>query len=194
MTTAEPTTPQSSPQEPPARVDSGEDCSFCRRAISPSEIYHRVTVGMNEDGPSSERHAVTVEEVSELVVCATCHPRVSVVLDGFLERLWDMMIEPEPEPYAMASDDLPPSEPTLPALSLPSLKFPLNLLSSDVQVLSEEMLALAARAFPASPAGFTLGLAVGRFVSAGLSSDDIHLLVDNALGTIAPRVAEGMQS
>lgn len=194
MTDVNPPSPLDATHEPPRpSLPTSEECDFCRRTIASTETYHRVTVGMNEDGESSAHHPITVEEVSELVACVACQPAVSAVLDGFLDRLWTMRRDSQPI-GEMSSDDLPPSEPTVPAFSLPAVEFPFNLVSADAQRHVDQMLELAAQAFPPSPESFTLGVAVGRFVAAGLDPADIHTLVDNALGTIANQSPESLPS
>lgn len=75
--------PATSPEALPAPV-----CDFCHAPIAPHATFHRATLGMNEDGASSWEHVRSVEEVSELVICAGCQPAVSARFDAFLVELW----------------------------------------------------------------------------------------------------------
>lgn len=59
-------------------------CDFCHAAIPHDAAHHHITLGMND----SSTAASTVEETSELDVCAACEPAVTARFDAFLAELW----------------------------------------------------------------------------------------------------------
>lgn len=161
------------------------DCSFCTGTIPTDVTYHRMIVGMNEDGAASAIDAArTVEEVSEMCICKDCYPRVDILMDGFLERLWEArrpdltvdISEPKPEPAAELGDT---QRVTLPEV----FATPYGPTSADSVALGAEILSLARQGYPPSPEGFLLGLVVGRLLAAGLSENDIHGIVAASVQT-----------
>ena len=69
------------------------ECDLCRRELAAGEGYHQMTLGMNEapyfvNGPIERESAV--ESTTEMVVCTTCEPKVTVAFDAFLATLWTM--------------------------------------------------------------------------------------------------------
>lgn len=58
---------------------------------------------------------------------------------------------------------------------------PLGLTTTEAAEAGAEMMAIAARIHPDSPEGFTLGIVIGRLLSAGLDANDIRELVEVTL-------------
>lgn len=145
-----------------------DGCNFCHREIAPHESFHRITVGMNEEGPGGtfSLASSTVEEVSELFVCKACHPAIDTLVNRFLAALW-ARIQPR-------SDALPPPE---------AIATPYGLTTPDAVAAGAEMLAVAARAYPASPEGFALGVIVGKLAREGLTTEQIGGLVEQIVGS-----------
>lgn len=75
------------------------DCDLCRRVFARGDAYYRVTLGM-DDRPSHVgariEHEPTVEDTTELTICAACEPVVSEPLERLLSIIWDMR-KPDPE-------------------------------------------------------------------------------------------------
>lgn len=96
-------------QTPAAAASHGTFCDLCHRTIATCEPYHRVTLGMNEEQPPNPYDSVrtTVEEVSELVICAACEPKVSKQVDSLLAELWEMRA-PEPGALDPSACAIPP--------------------------------------------------------------------------------------
>lgn len=69
------------------------ECDLCRCSLRPGDAYYRVTLGMDETpsiiGAPLETET-TVEDVSELVVCAGCQPSVAAPLERLLRVIWAM--------------------------------------------------------------------------------------------------------
>jgi hypothetical protein len=91
-------------------MDLRLSCDLCHAAIGGESVFHRVTVGMNEESPQSwpDRAQTTVEEVSEMVVCAVCEPKVTARFDAFLTELWDMREDEPDEPPPPLPCHVPP--------------------------------------------------------------------------------------
>lgn len=175
------------------------DCSFCPATIHTDAVYHRMIVGMNEDGASSTTDAArTVEEVSELCICSECYPRIDVLMDGFLERLWNAR-QPDLS-LAVPSGAPAETEPSLAdtqPLILPgvTLTTPFGPVSGETVDVASQIIELARRVYEQSPEGFLLGLVVGRLLASGLSEDDIHGIVTASVhAAIGPAPTEGASS
>lgn len=84
------------------------ECDLCRRSLSKGDAYFRVTLGM-DDTPSHVGAPLasesTVEDMSELIVCAGCEPTVAAPLEQLLAVIWGMR-----KPSPLDEDD----EPTVP--------------------------------------------------------------------------------
>lgn len=157
--------------EPPHAASA---CDFCHRGIGIAEAFHRVTIGMNDDGPAAAAGS-TVEETSEMLVCAECRPAVDASVDRFLEELWKLRLG--------TAEQKPPEPPALPTerFSGRLVSTPYGIVSPELVAVGIEMLETAARANPQSPEGFALGIVVGRLQSFGLTNAEVHGLVDRVL-------------
>lgn len=91
-----------------ARIAIPDECDICRKPFAQGDPYFRVTLGMDET-PSHVgapiEHESTVEETSELIVCADCEPAVAEPVTALLSTLWAMR-----KPDSVLEDD----EPTVP--------------------------------------------------------------------------------
>lgn len=147
------------------------ECDFCRSVIAEDALYHRVTIGLNEEGPEGATSpGPTVEEVSELLTCLCCQPRVEAAVDGLLERLWALR-----DADASEEDRAPE---TLPEMDAPATySTPFGLTTQALVDIGDEMLAVAARAHQGSPEGFALGVVFGRMLQSGHSVADIESTV-----------------
>lgn len=81
------------------------ECDLCRRPLAHGDAYHRVTIGMDE-APShigaSLAHESTVEDVSELIVCAACAPAVAAPVEQLLTAIWALR---RPDPLDESEDE-----------------------------------------------------------------------------------------
>lgn len=71
-----------------------------------------------------------------------------------------------------------------------AISTPFGLTGPQYVQMSQEMMDIAARAYPPSPEGFALGVIVGRMQAAGIDAAGIHYVVDVALGLKPARPPE----
>lgn len=73
-----------------------EGCDLCRKPLATGDAFFRATVGMDDEpsyvGARLGRES-TVEETSELVVCAGCEPLLSERFEAFLAEVWSLRAE-----------------------------------------------------------------------------------------------------
>lgn len=83
---------------------SPRECDLCRKPLAKGDAYYRVTLGMDET-PSHIGTPIalesSVEDLSELIVCASCEPAVAVPLSELLSVIWALRrpspLDDEPE-------------------------------------------------------------------------------------------------